>query len=166
MAHFEDLGDCHYLPGSQDLGFKAVGWLERGQDYSKGEITEEFFEKLLMLLHNRWVGPVAMCGVHDCEFCRFSGGRAEFDCHFGKVSFRRYRFDGVGNGFLFVPSRGTLFVSPSNIAHYIDAHEYCPPAEFQAAVMACPEMRSSAYLRELLATPAREWLQRMNEEVA
>lgn len=166
MADFQDLSDCHFLPGSEGLGFKAVGWLERGKDYSRGEVTAEFFEKLLILLQNPWAPPVAVAGLHRCEMCRFSGGRVEFDCRFGEVSFRHYRFSGVGSGFLFVPSEGTLFVSPFSIAHYIDAHEYRPPQEFQNAVAACPEMRSSAYLRDLLATPAREWLRRLDAKTA
>ncbi len=151
MAHFQDLSECHYLRHSEGLGFKAVGWLERGRAYTQGAITLEFFEKLLTLLQNPWA-PFATAGVHQCEFCRFSGG--------GMFRFRDYSFSGVGDGYLFVPSNGTLFLSPSSIAHYIDAHEYCPPPEFQKAVIACPEMRSAAYMRALLATPAREWLRR------
>jgi hypothetical protein len=54
-------------------------------------------------------------------------------------------------------------VSPSSIAHYIDAHGYCPPAVFQEAAMKCPQMRSADYMRALLATPARDWLQRLRE---
>jgi hypothetical protein len=49
------------------------------------------------------------------------------------------------------------------MAHYIDAHEYCPPEEFQKAVLACPEMKSLAYMQALLETPARTWLQRLKE---
>lgn len=164
MAHFEDLSDCQYLPGSEGLAFKAVGWLQRGKDYHKGDVPEDFFEKLLVLLQDPWTPPIATAGVHHCSLCRFSGGRAEFDCHFGKTNFRRYSFSGVGNGFLFVPNGSTLFISPSSIAHYIDAHQYCPPGDFQKAVLVCPDMRSAAYLRSLLATPAREWLQRLHVE--
>src|SRR5260221_14030418 len=119
MAHFQDLSDCLCVPGSQGLGFKAVGWLERGRDYSKGEVSPEFFEKLLILLQNPWAGPVVTLGIHVCDLCRFSGSRVEFDCHFGKISLRHYRFSGVGKGFLFIPSGGMLFVSPSSVAHYI-----------------------------------------------
>ena len=161
MAHFQDLAECTYLPASERLGFKAIGWLERGTDYEKGEVTPEFFEKLVTLLQNPWAAPIVSPGTHSCGLCRFSGGAAAYNCVFGKVSFRRYRFSGIGNGFLFVPRAGTLYVSPLSIAHYIDAHEYCPPPEFQAAVAECPEMRSAAYLRALLATPAREWLKRI-----
>ena len=42
-----------------------------------------------------------------------------------------------------------VFVGPIMIPHYIDAHEYSPPTDFQEAVLRCPEMRSVAYLREL-----------------
>jgi len=69
----------------------------------------------------------------------------------------------VGDGFLFVPFKDTLFASPTSIAHYIDVHGYCPPVEFQQAVMNCPEMRSTDYMRALLATPAQEWLRRLRE---
>ncbi len=161
MAHFEDLSECLYLPGSEGLGFKAVGWLERNHDYPKGDVSAGFFEGLLKVLENAWA-PFGMAGVHECQLCRFSGGHGQFDCAFGAYGSRRYRFTGVGNGFLFIPKDGVLYVSPSSIAHYIDAHEYRPPIEFQVAVMACPEMRSSAYFRALLATSARIWLQRIN----
>lgn len=164
MAHFEDLSDCQYLPGSDGLGFLAVGWLQLGEDYEKGAVSEEFFEKLLNLLQNPWTPPIAVGGVHLCDLCKFSGGRARFDCHFGETSLRRYNFSGVGDGFLFVPHGNDLFVSPSNIAHYIDAHQYCPPSRFQQAVLVCPEMQSSAFSRSLLCTPAREWLRRLKAQ--
>jgi hypothetical protein len=56
----------------------------------------------------------------------------------------------MGANDLYVPGQGVVFVAPSLIAHYIDAHEYAPPAAFQDAVEACPPMRSVAYLRALL----------------
>jgi hypothetical protein len=161
MAYFKDLSECEYLPCSDNLGFRAVGWLRRGEEYTKGEVASEFFESLLVLLQNPWTPPIVTVGVHGCELCQFCGGRAEFSCHFGEVSRRHYRFSGVGTGIIFVPNGGTLFISPSSIAHYIDAHGYCPPSEFQQAVADCPDMKSSAYLRKLLTTPAREWLQRL-----
>jgi len=163
MAHFQDLSDCLYLPRSEGLGFKAVGWLERGHDYTKGEVTPEWFEKLLALQQNRWAGPLQCAGFHTCDLCRFRFS-SRWPGH--DFLFRNYRFSSNSNGFLFIPSDGTLFVSPSNIPHYIDAHEYCPPPEFQAAVAACPEMRSAAYFRALLATPAREWLQRLSGKMS
>lgn len=165
MAHFEDFSPCSYFPGSSGLGFKAVGWLERGHEYPKGHVSAEFFEKLLIVLQNPWSPPIASPGIHACQLCQFSAGRAEFSFTFGKGSLRHYRVSGVGNSALYVPAGKELFVSPSSIAHYIDAHSYLPPPEFQQAVINCPEMRSTAYLRALLATPAKDWLRSLNEFV-
>ena len=156
MAHIPDLAPCGYFPASDGLQFVAVGWLEPEQDYTRGAVTQEFFLQLCMLLQRPWQPPVASCGVHPCGLCRFSGGRA-------RSSFRDFHFDGVGSGFLFIPSGSILFVSPSSIAHYIDGHGSCPPDVFQEAVMRCPEMRSADYMRALLATPARNWLRRFRE---
>lgn len=41
--------------------------------------------------------------------------------------------------------------TPELILHYVDAHEYCPPQPFLDAILACPPMRSTAYLKQLLA---------------
>ena len=56
----------------------------------------------------------------------------------------------LGTSNLYVPFEGGIFVSPSLIAHYIDAHDYTPPEVFQAAVLECPPMRSMAYLKAIL----------------
>ncbi len=48
-----------------------------------------------------------------------------------------------------------LYVAPSLILHYIDAHGYAPPDQFQRAVMECPPMKSMPYLRALLANGGR-----------
>lgn len=84
-------------------------------------------------------------GVHQCEFCRFSGGPGAFGFSEQSESVQM----GVNN--VFVPGNDCLFVAPSLIIHYIDAHRYCPPLAFQEAVTASPEMRSVAYLKAILA---------------
>ena len=156
MAYIPDLAGVEYYPASENLSFFAVGWLEPKQDYLRGEVSEEFFYRLCALLQEPWHPPVVCAGIHVCKLCQFSGGRAQ-------SQFRGYRFDGVSGGSLFVPFGGKLFVAPVSVAHYVDAHEYCPPAEFQEAVMACPQMRSTDYMKALLATPAKEWLRRLRE---
>jgi hypothetical protein len=70
-------------------------------------------------------------GPHFCDFCRIS------------------TVGGVAN--LFIPGEGVLYVAPELIVHYVDAHEYAPPIEFQRAVLACPPMRSAAYFKAILA---------------
>ena len=68
--------------------------------------------------------------------------------------------DGVALGAsnLFVPTSEVLFVAPSLVVHYIDAHQYRPPDSFLDAVDGCAEMRSLEYLRALarFRKPARE----------
>lgn len=158
MAYYPDLTSCDCVPESTGLGFVAVGWLEPSNDYSKGEVSLAFFDRLCMLLGDPWHPPFASGGFHQCGFCRFTGG--------GKTSFRNQSVEAWANRTLFVPSKGTLFVTPSNLAHYVDAHGYCPPLEFQNAVMNCPDQQSSDYKRALLSTPAREWLQKLQVHAA
>src|SRR6202043_3617855 len=87
--------------------------------------------------------------VHRCGFCRFSGGP-------GLVRYQPPRGSPVcatvGAANLFVPGPDALYMAPSLVAHYVDAHEYSPPQEFIAAVLACPHMRSAEYLRAIHAS--------------
>ena len=145
MAHFTDLSVWW------TRGAIAVGWLERGHSYSKGDVPLEFFERLCELLIDPWTF-IAQAGMHDCHFCRFSGG--------GVARFKNFQISGRGNGFLFVPHETTIYASPASIAHYIDSHEYRPPDQFIEAVMQCPKMRSIEYMRALLRTPAKDWIER------
>ena len=150
MAHYPDLSPYGSL-GNGDSGLIAVGWLESGHEYSRGVVDRNFFAHLCALLQDPWQHAISP-GVHYCNLCRFTGN--------GGGMFGNYRVSAVGCGLLYVPAGKTLYVSPSSVAHYVDAHEYCPPAVFQEAVLNCPEMRSQAYRRALLATPAREWMRR------
>ena len=61
----------------------------------------------------------------------------------------------LGAANLFVPADRFLYVAPSLILHYVDSHAYAPPKEFQDAVLECPEMRSMAYLKAVLANGPR-----------
>lgn len=51
---------------------------------------------------------------------------------------------------LFVPGEGCVYVAPSMIVHYVDAHGYDPPVIFWQAVTNCPEMGSKAYRQALI----------------
>ena len=139
MSYYQDLSEFDYyrLDGAKLL---AVGWLDIGTPYTSGDVTAAFFESLLTLLVNPWQ-PAATAGRHRCPFCRFSGGPSTVS--YGDTA----AYVGASN--LLVPYRDCVFVAPSLIAHYIDAHGYCPPADFQRAVAECPPMRSMAYLKQL-----------------
>ena len=51
----------------------------------------------------------------------------------------------------FVPGKGFLYVAPSLILHYLDAHQYVAPEEFTTAVIECPPVRSQDYLKAIRA---------------
>ena len=147
VTHFADLSPCTYFPFDAGDQFTAVGWLESDHEYSRGPVTEELVARLTQLLVNPWQPWVTM-GWHNCEFCRFSRGSRQF-------TFENTTIDmGISN--LFVPAADTIFVAPSLIVHYIDAHEYSPPQQFQNAVLACPEMRSMKYLKAIRKQAPKE----------
>lgn len=139
MAHFEDLKPCDYF-GRVDGRLLAVGWLDRSHAFPKGTVARSFFETLSKTIAEAWQ-PFASAGRHPCEFCVFTGGPVEL--RVGGVSVP------LGTSNVFVPGEGVVYVAPSLIVHYIDAHEYVPPEEFQRAVETCPPMRSMPYLKAL-----------------
>jgi hypothetical protein len=148
--HFPDLSSLCLPPFDGCRNLIAVGWLEPGHDFSLGDVPAEFVQKLAELLVNPWQPSIFM-GHHPCGFCRFSGGPGSMTVgglHATTVDL------GVSN--LWVPAAGVVFVSPSLILHYIDAHGYAPPTEFQSAVMACPTMRSMDYLKAIRSRGTRE----------
>lgn len=117
-----------------------MGWLESPSELTTGPVEGSFFEALSALLIDP-CEPFVHAGPHRCTFCRFTGG----------PSILRYRdrevILGVAN--LFVPTDDRVYVAPSLIAHYIDAHAYAPPPEFQQAVLRCPPMKSMPYYKLL-----------------
>ena len=148
MSHVPDLeawGDPRLL---------AVGWLEPGHPYAKGEVSEAVFEKLVDLLVDPWQ-PFAAMGFHLCGLCRFSGGP-------GSLEYQGRRVD-LGARNLFLPGEGVVYVAPSLILHYIDSHDYAPPEVFQAAALACPGSRGMAYLKALRANGPPDLAARLAE---
>lgn len=148
MTWYPDLSPCDYFGDELSGSVRAIGWLSRQHPYPRGEVSAEVFERLCQLLQNPWDPAVATAGMHLCEFCRFTGGT-------GVAQYQGYRISGVSASSLFIPGEGIIYVAPTAIAHYIDAHEYCPADEFCRAVMSCPEMRSMAYLKAILGNGGR-----------
>lgn len=139
MAWFEDSAPCEYFGrGEAASSLLSVGWLEGGRDNTKGAIKPEEFDKLLALLVDAWQ-PVCAVGVHLCDLCQHSSEQ------------------GAATN-LFIPGAGFIYVAPALITHYINAHWYKPPQGFLDAAMECPEMRSMAYRRALLANGGRALL--------
>src|SRR5215475_4192839 len=143
MPYFEDLSVCTFFGVKK---FKAVGWLASGQPFKERQtdLSEAHFRKLLQLLKRPWE-PLSCAGYHTCEFC------VEPEEDFTRFTAKRYGLMihyGITN--LFVPGKDCIYVAPSMIAHYVEAHAYEPPGEFWEAVLSCPEMRSEPYKKALI----------------
>jgi hypothetical protein len=149
MSQFDDLS--RWDDGVENEKFRAVGWLEAGLTFQHGDVGEEFFEALMKLLVNPWQ-PYAHPGFHRCPICRFAGPPPI-------IKFKDYSVE-MGALNLFVPGDGVLYVAPSLIVHFIDAHDYRPPDEFIEAVMKCPDMKSMAYLKKLKSVGGMDLMKR------
>ena len=93
----------------------AIGWLSDKHPFPTGETPPEFLPRLKELCR-RWADglePLAwwwssFLGSHRRELC----GRS------------------TASGNIGVPAGDVLFAAPEMVAHYIEAHRYAPPAEF------------------------------------
>jgi hypothetical protein len=130
MTHIPDMTPCDYFPFEGATDLVAIGWLENGQDYSTGPVPEEFYRRLEELLRDPWQ-PIVTAGTDECSLCQFEGTR--------------------GTANLWVPFSGRVFVAPELILHYVNCHHYQPPDEFVDAVLECPDTRSMAFKRKLIA---------------
>ena len=146
MSWYADLGPCDYLGPEYSSGLKAIGWLEEGREYRRDKADSRFVHKLVLLLGEP--NPLEKStDPHSCSLCAFSRGPLEF---------RLFQSPGMpsvpmGNRNLFVPGGGFLYIAPSLVLHYIDAHQYLPPEEFIKAVLECPPIRSQEYQKSVQA---------------
>lgn len=136
MTWYQDLAICRYFD-IPEVSLIAVGWLDFDKPFPKGDVERHFFSELVALAEHAWQ-PTLMQGRHPCAMCQFTAGPHQLvfettTVHLGALN-------------IFVPSRDGIYVAPSLILHYIDAHRYKPPMPFMEAVHWCPPMRSPEYM--------------------
>jgi len=142
MPYYEDLTTIH--PSGRLV---TVGWLSPEEDFPRGEVDEDVFARLVEFAANPWQ-PSSPINLEYCGFCRFTGGP-------GVLTYRNMRIQ-IGTNSLYIPDIDYIFVAPSLLLHYIDAHGYQPPDPFCAAVHNCPSMRSAAYFHDMLHAGLRD----------
>jgi len=115
MAYFPDLSPYTYFDSKGELPNTVnIGWLERGHPFPTGPTGKQFRDKLGLLC----AMPVNQTrGIFSCPFCK---GR-----------------DKPGSSCeMRVAGEGKAYAAPSLVHHYVEAHDYRPPDEFIAAVLA------------------------------
>jgi len=117
MPFYRDLSP-HTERGDRVL---AVGWLAHGEPFATGAFPED----LLACLLSR-PPDVVSAGSHWCELCLPTANRF-FSEESPRVASGSYVFVIPG-------TRGTTYVAPALICHYITEHGYAPPEEFTAAL--------------------------------
>jgi hypothetical protein len=117
---------------------KNVGYLTRGDNYPRGEVSEEAVECLVRLVRRPLV---EWLGYHYCELdpCWLKQPRPE-------LRYKGIRIPSRCSTDILVPNKATAYVAPALILHYILFHQYLPPTCFLEAVLACPDPSSSEYL--------------------
>lgn len=96
--------------------FVHVGWLGTWRPHQKGATTSEFRERLARFCASPTI-------LH----------RGMFSCRQGICKLRPKSEYGYGE--IVVVGDGVVFLAPSLIAHYVERHDYLPPAEFVEAVL-------------------------------
>ena len=128
--YYADLAPCNYFqshPTLAGIRLLAVGWLEPGHDFLRGESDLELAEAVARLFRTHGRGFFA--GGHHCGFC--------FEAR-GGVPALPESLTGLAVGFkdlfLAIPNEDAFFALPELISHYMTAHGYQPPPALREAV--------------------------------
>jgi len=126
VTHFRDLTRYEYL-GVED-NTRNVGWLSAAYEYPKGRVSRDIVDKLERLsrsAHN------LTRGHHVCELCTSEPPREHGDEPISNA----HHLPETGNGEIRITAAdGVAYAAPVLLVHYIEAHDYLPPAEFLDAV--------------------------------
>jgi hypothetical protein len=116
--------------GQLEPGLIAVGWLDAGVPYQRGDVPREFVERLRERCRN---GINRTRGFHRCPLCARSAQPdlpptttvASASGNF-VVGGAEIRVDG--------PS-GARYASPDMVIHYVEEHGYRPPDDYIDGVL-------------------------------
>jgi hypothetical protein len=148
--HFRDLELCLYPPdqpeggtnaGSWNVPLLAIGWLEHGHPFDRGEVPESMRASLRAVMQTAWESNCfeGYMGQHFCSICAAAG----------RSSDKALRSSAIN---IFVPDEACVYVFPACIFHYIDEHGYQPPLAFCKAVASCERRSGRQYRSALIET--------------
>jgi hypothetical protein len=128
---YEDLSNyCYYLKTPVST-VRNVGWLDKGKPYKTGTVPVDFLTKLSSIILGNNIVDTQVNRIRSAHPCALS------DCGSLEIMDGE-RSETLGAAEIWIPSceGGVFFASPSMIYHYVEKHDYLPPQEFVAAVVA------------------------------
>jgi hypothetical protein len=125
---YADLSLMHWI----DIPMIAVGWIGPEAPFSHGTVEPAVRQRLQLFDETPWF-LLSTLGWHFCELCPAADGMRRDSC----------------NANLYVPSEQGLYLAPKLLAHYIDQHNYVPPAAFCEALLRCPLPGTDEYSAQL-----------------
>jgi hypothetical protein len=136
MAYFPDLSRYTYRKRDEECAEYNIAWLDRDQDYPKGDVSSVFLDRLWRFCSLR----VSLSrGFHFCNLCSSGTGSEGLVTHNSEtlvLGTAEIRVFGCA---------GRVYAAPDLIFHYVKAHAYKPPEEFIHAVLTGPLPGSSEY---------------------
>jgi hypothetical protein len=122
-VYFEDLTPYRYLEQSEPNTYN-VGWLDGQHAFPTGEMAAEPSKRLVQLCLN----PINRTrGWHPCPLCK-EGYPVRIQVGGRSVP--------LGDGEIRVEGADSKrYAAPNLICHYVQAHKYLPPEEFQQALV-------------------------------
>jgi hypothetical protein len=126
--YFPDLSEYAYGRRRPKPHILNVGWLSKEHPYLQGAAPAELLLRLAELVRS----PVNLYrGSHICEFCPAPPTIISP----GGIRMLNPPPETRGNGEIRIRvHKGTVYVAPVLIHHYVAAHAYLPPDEFLEAV--------------------------------
>lgn len=123
MTYYPDLSPYTY--DSSDEKMLNIGWLSREHPFNTGIAPPGLVDSLTEMARE---SVNVQRGMHFCELCPdFQTARENTSR--GNVF--------IGSGEIRITDHGGItYVSPAMVVHYVEQHNYLPPADYCRAVLA------------------------------
>lgn len=120
MTYVQDLTPNTYHGPRNKYGALAVGWLDKEHPFTAGDTSQEFKDKLRVLVEKQSV--MHYMGSHECQWCP-------------RPSQHMMGLRGNGSIIVVSPTSDITYEAPVLIHHYVTEHNYLPPQDFITAVL-------------------------------
>ncbi|MGV9345205.1 DUF7919 family protein [Streptomyces spiralis] len=132
MTYYTDLSPYEYFPESvpSEVTARNIGWLDTGQDYTRGPSPKPFLEGLSELVRDG--RQMQTRGWHRC-LLPHDNEEAEYPI---SVNIADVKVSLGGAEIRVVAESGDWLIAPDLVYHYVTEHSYRPPQAFIEAVTA------------------------------